>query len=260
MMGSYRESRRLVKQLQAAKDELKELQAKETNASTRLKAERRQSAAARQERDESAAALAKAKEEAAEAKRREEGAKAALAAAKRELGELRRAYAGVHDERQLQPPPPPSQKRLSADPMAAAGGGGGIGLVGGASPALAAMGPAPFSSHAARVAAQRTEAMQEVGALAQELESLQFALASPQRRPTPSRAAPGVSPYGGGAASTTTPYRGMPAGGAAGAYGPAARPPSRASAIHPAMSPTPRPGATAVARPSSGISHIERLH
>ena len=144
LMGSHRESRRLAKQLMGAREEARELGAAQQAAEGKLKAERRQALAARQERDASRAQAANAREEADEAKRKEEAAKAALSAARRELTEMRRAVNAAKEER--------SHGETERQMQAAASRG-----------------------------AQRDVALQEVGELAQELESLQFALRSPAR-------------------------------------------------------------------------------
>ena len=270
LMGQYRDSRRMAKQLSAAREEVAEKAAAQQAAETRLKAERRQTAAARGDRDSQTTALTSAREEAAEAKRKEEAAKAALASAKREINELRKAMASVQQERTL--------GEFERGSVA--------------------------HQHVERVSQQRNIALQEVGALAQELESLQVALASPQReqrdrrgsstgyapsathmappppyppqphrqpptshspaRPSPlaaaaySRGLPPSTGGGGGFPSAASNYYASP-GRYATQGGP---PPSTAAAlaqqyaergppIH-AVSPTPRPGASAVARPAWG--------
>ena len=116
-------------------------------AETRLKAERRKSAAARGDRDTQTKELAAARDKMAEAKRNEEAAKAALATARHEIAEVKTGLASVQQERALG-----ELERSSVT-----------------------------HQYVERVSQQRNIALQEVGALAQELESLQVALASPQR-------------------------------------------------------------------------------
>ena len=224
MMGSHRESRRLAKQLAAAREELREQSAANQSAASRLKAERRQAAAARQERDTSQASAASLREEAAEARRREEAAKAALASAKRELAEVRRAYAHAKEERQ--------HSEQLRDTQQAAN---------------------------ERVTQQRDVALQEVGALAQELESLQVALASPQRppyaAPPPSRTVGrGVCSPGGPSTSHLPSMGGAPPSATGGVPlpTPTGQPPLPMGSYYqmPSAYPSPRPGATAVARPA----------
>lgn len=169
------------------------------SVAARLKTERRQAATARQERDSTQAQLSQAREEASEARRKEEAAKAALHVAKREVSELRRAYSIVKEETQ--------HSDVLRDSHHTAG---------------------------SRVAAQRDVALQEVGALAHELETLQEALASPQRHPRASRAAasptrrsphvmasPGVATSGacrhGGAPHSYACHPSHPSGGLGGA-------------------------------------------
>jgi hypothetical protein len=270
MMAHYRDSRRLVKQLASLKEELQETSTNYSSTSTRLKTERRQAATARQERDAAQASATHAKEEAAECKRREEAAKAALGAAKRDLAELRRAYANLKESRQRGggsldvPHSPALTGRLSgggAMERGAHGGGGG-------------RGGEPHAQHAP--ATQRDVALQEVGALAQELESLQMALASPQRPgrasgappPAPPPVPPSrhpVPPYAVGRQPqqpsyhhqhAASPARPSPLGHGTSPYYAAASPsyaypsapPSQARASA-GVSPSPRPGATATARP-----------
>ena len=252
LMGHYRESRRLVKQLAAAREELKEQSTNHSSLATRLKSERRQSETARQERDASKTALVSAREEAAESKRKEEAAKAALGAAKRELAELRKAFAAAKAEADYG-----EVERGAAPPTGAT--------------TMQRANKAPPPS----AAQQRRSNLEEADALAKELESLQVALQSPQREPRASRgSAAGVAPQPGPLRPQQySPVRPSPLAAAAFAssnvndrspYPPPTSAPMQPSALPTpgthvaqhyavrgaaaAVSPTPKPGSSAVAR------------
>ena len=153
LYATEREVGHLSKQVVSSARELKEERNAHQQTLSRLKSERRSAVALRQEKEGHAQREQKLTAELEKARRMEEAAKGASASLKRELNEVRHAYASTYEERQ---PPPLLKSQLQ---------------------------PPPPIAIQRRVAMQRDVALQEVGDLAHELESLQVALTSRARSP-----------------------------------------------------------------------------
>jgi len=150
--GADREASKLSKQVSTLSRELKEERTAHQQTLSRLKSERRSIATTKQEKEEHLQKEARLAADLEASRRREDAHRGQTAALKREVAELRQALSASRQQ------PPLVDDREAQQDMA----------------------------H--RVAHQRDVALQEVGVLAKELETLQVSLASPAlRSPAPQR-------------------------------------------------------------------------